>query len=164
MWLPPFYSGPVEIVDKRSRLYRKHGIVTNQWMRDDLLMFYEVEVVDNGNPVRGWFDEKYVKKVVLKEGAELWKFFCHKDKALVGYTLAEEFDGEEEATMKSIASERGIPANEIDIRIGTINKINWKKGDSNEKVHSEGSSDSGLHLDASGEKRADSETETPKAE
>lgn len=43
-----------------------------------------------------------------------------------------------------------------------INRI--AKGDSNEEIHSEGSSDSGLHLDASGEKRADIETETPKAE
>lgn len=134
MLLSPFYSGAVEIVDKRSRLYRKRGLVTNQWIRDDLHMFYEVEVVDNGNPVRGWFDEKYVKKVVLKERPELWKFFCHKDKALVGYTLAEEFDGEEETTLKSIASERGIPTNEIDIRIGTINEITWEKGDSNEEV------------------------------
>lgn len=153
MLLSPFYSGPVEIVDKRSRLYRKHGIVTNQWMRDDLLMFYEVEVVDNGNPVRAWFSEKYIKKVVPKKGPELWKFFCYKDKALVGYTLAEEFDGEEETTLKSIASERGISADEIDIRIGTINKINWEKGDANEEIHSEGHSDSSLHLDTSGEKK-----------
>ena len=134
MLFSPFYQGIVEITDKRSCLYRKRGIITNHWMRDDLRMFYEVEIVDNGSPVRTWFDEKYVKKVVSKEKPELWKFFCYKDKALVGYTLAEEFDGEEEATLKAIVSEREIPANEIDIRIGTVNKINWTKGDENEEV------------------------------
>lgn len=36
------------------------------------------------------------------------------------------------------------------------------KGDENEKVHSEGSSDSYLHMDPSGEKRAADEAESPK--
>lgn len=64
MWFPPFYSRPVEIADKRSLLYKKHGFIINQWMRDDGYIFYEVEVVDNGSPVRTWFNEKYIKKVV----------------------------------------------------------------------------------------------------
>ena len=45
-----------------------------------------------------------------------WLLFYHKDRFLGGYTLAETFEGEEEATKELYAEENGIRPDEITTR------------------------------------------------
>lgn len=125
MLFTPSYNGLAEVTDKRSPYYRKCGRVIDHSMLDTLTMLYELEFPDKGRFVHVWFNEKHLRKAIPKEMTELWKFFCYKGKALVAYTLIGEFEGEEEATLKSIALERNIPIDKIDIYIGTVNEIDF---------------------------------------
>lgn len=124
MLFTPSYNGLAEVTDKRSEYYRKCGRVMDHVRTETLDMLYLVEFSDDKGTERVLFHEKSLRKVGPQEPPEYWKFFCYKDKALVAYTLDGEFEGEEEATLNSIASEHGISTDEIDIYIGTVNEIN----------------------------------------
>lgn len=50
---------------------------------------------------------------------EKWKVFYYKDKELCAYTLYGTFEGEEQATKESLASEHGININDIIVKIET---------------------------------------------
>lgn len=48
---------------------------------------------------------------------EKWKVFYYNNKELGAYTLYGTFEGEEEATKKSLAREKGIDVNDIVVKI-----------------------------------------------
>lgn len=48
---------------------------------------------------------------------EKWLVFYHEGKELCSYTLRGTFEGERDETIKLLAAERGIPAEEITCRI-----------------------------------------------
>lgn len=48
---------------------------------------------------------------------EKWKVFYYNNKELCAYTLYGTFEGEEEATKKLLASEKGINVNDIVVKI-----------------------------------------------
>lgn len=50
---------------------------------------------------------------------ELWITFSHQGKELVAYTVRGTFAGEREATLESIAQERGIPKDQITVSVVT---------------------------------------------
>lgn len=140
----------VAIIDRVSPFCMKSGRISDIQFTSNNDLFYKINIDHTDNSV--WVDEHSILRLMEPE-QELWKFFIYQDRPIVAYTMAEEFAGEEWDTVLSIANDKGIPIADISIRLGTMNEITWEKGDSNEKVHSEGSSDSGLHLDASGKKK-----------
>lgn len=48
---------------------------------------------------------------------EKWKVFYHGEKELCAYTIRGSFQGEEEATIKSLAIENGIDVADIVVKI-----------------------------------------------
>lgn len=140
----------VAIIDPVSTFRMRSGRISDIQFTSNNDLFYKVDITHTDNSV--WVDEHSVLRLMEPE-QELWKFFIYQGRPIVAYTVAEEFTGEEWATVLSIANDKGIPITDISIRLGTMNEITWEKGDFNEEVHSEGSSDSGLHLDTSGEKK-----------
>lgn len=152
----------VAIIDRVSPFCMKGGRISDIQFTSNNDLFYKINIDHTDNSV--WVDEHNILRLMEPE-QELWKFFIYQDRPIVAYTVAEEFEGEEWATVLSIANDKGIPVTDISIRLGTMNEITWEKGDANEEVHSEGSSDSGLRLGASGEKgREVHKTKPPKAE
>lgn len=140
----------VAIIDLVSPFRMRPGRISDIQFTSSNDLFYKVDITHTDNSV--WVDEHNILRLMEPE-QELWKFFIYQGRPIVAYTVAEEFAGEEWDTVLSIANDKGIPITDISIRLGTMNEITWEKGDSNEEVHSEGSSDSGLRLGASGEKK-----------
>lgn len=48
---------------------------------------------------------------------KLWKVFYYNEKKLCAYTMEDTFNGEEEATKRSLAYENGIDINDIKVVI-----------------------------------------------
>ena len=147
----------VAITDRVSPFCMKSGRISDIQFTSNNDLFYKINIDHTDNSV--WVDEHSILQLMEPE-QELWKFFIYiiqifiyQNRPIVAYTMAEEFAGEEWATVLSIANDKGIPIADISIRLGTMNEITWWKGDTNEEVHSEGRSDSSLHLDTSGEKK-----------
>ena len=140
----------VAIIDPVSPFRMRPGRISDIQFTSNNDLFYKVDITHTENSV--WVDEHNILRLMEPE-QELWKFFIYQGRPIVAYTVAEEFEGEEWAKVLSIANDKGIPITDISIRLDTRNEITWEKGDVNEKVHSEGSSDSGLRLGASGEKK-----------
>lgn len=140
----------VAIIDRVSPFCMKSGRISDIQFTSNNDLFYKINITHTENSV--WVDERNIIRLMEPE-QELWKFFIYQDRPIVAYTVAEEFSGEEWSTVQQIASDKGIPIAYISIRLGTMNEIIWEKGDANEEIHSEGRSDSSLHLDTSGEKK-----------
>lgn len=140
----------VAIIDPVSPFRMRPGRISDIQFTSNNDLFYKVDITHTENSV--WVDERNIIRLMEPE-QELWKFFIYQDRPIVAYTVAEEFSGEEWDTVLQIANDKGIPITDISIRLGTMNEIIWEKGDTNEEIHSEGRSDSSLHLDASGEKK-----------
>lgn len=140
----------VAIMDPVSPFCMKGGRISDIQFTSTNDLFYKINIGHTDNSV--WVDEHNILRLISPEN-ELWKFFIYKDRPIVAYTMAEEFEGEEWSTVQQIANDKGIPITDISIRLGAINEIVWEKGDTNEEIHSEGRSDSSLHLDTSGEKK-----------
>lgn len=140
----------VAIIDPVSPFRMRPGRISDIQFTSNNDLFYKVDITHTENSV--WVDERNIIRLMEPE-QELWKFFIYQDRPIVAYTVAEEFSGEEWDTVLQIANDKGIPITDISIRLGTMNEIIWEKGDTNEEIHSEGRSDSSLHLDTSGEKK-----------
>lgn len=140
----------VAIMDPMSPFCMKSGRISDIQFTSANDLFYKINIDHIDNSV--WVDGHNILRL-MKPEQELWKFFMYLDRPIVAYTMAEEFEGEEWSTVQQIASDNGIPIAYISIRLGTMNEIIWEKGDANEEIHSEGRSDSSLHLDTSGEKK-----------
>lgn len=140
----------VAIIDPVSPFRMRPGRISDIQFTSNNDLFYKVDITHTENSV--WVDERNIIRLMEPE-QELWKFFIYQDRPIVAYTVAEEFSGEEWDTVLYIANGKGIPITDISIRLGTMNEIVWEKGDANEEIHSEGRSDSSLHLDTSGEKK-----------
>lgn len=140
----------VAIMDPMSPFCMKSGRISDIQFTSTNDLFYKINIDHTENSV--WVDEHNILRLMEPE-QELWKFFMYLERPIVAYTMAEEFEGEEWSTVQQIASDKGIPIAYISIRLGTMNEIIWEKGDANEEIHSEGRSDSSLHLDTSGEKK-----------
>ena len=140
----------VAIIDPVSPFRMRPGRISDIQFTSNNDLFYKVDITHTENSV--WVNERNIIRLMEPE-QELWKFFIYQDRPIVAYTVAEEFSGEEWDTVLYIANGKGIPITDISIRLGTMSKIIWEKGDTNEEIHSEGRSDSSLHLDTSGEKK-----------
>ena len=140
----------VAITDPVSPFRMRPGRISDIQFTSNNDLFYKVDITHTENSV--WVNERNIIRLMEPE-QELWKFFIYQDRPIVAYTVAEEFSGEEWDTVLYIANGKGIPITDISIRLGTMNKIIGEKGDTNEEIHSEGRSDSSLHLDTSGEKK-----------
>lgn len=140
----------VAIMDPMSPFCMKSGRISDIQFTSANDLFYKINIDHIDDSV--WVDGHNILRLMEPE-QELWKFFMYLDRPIVAYTMAEEFEGEEWSTVQQIASDKGIPIAYISIRLGTMNEIIWEKGDTNEEIHSEGRSDSSLHLDTSGEKK-----------
>ena len=140
----------VAIMDPMSPFCMKSGRISDIQFTSNNNLFYKINIDHIDDSV--WVDEHNILRLMEPE-QELWKFFMYLERPIVAYTMAEEFEGEEWSTVQQIASDKGIPIAYISIRLGTMNEITWEKGDANEEIHSEGRSDSSLHLDTSGEKK-----------
>ena len=140
----------VAIMDPMSPFCMKGGRISDIQFTSNNDLFYKINIDNADDSV--WVDERNILRL-MEPKQELWKFFMYLERPIVAYTMAEEFEGEEWSTVQQIASDKGIPIAYISIRLGTMNEIIWEKGDANEEIHSEGRSDSSLHLDTSGEKK-----------
>lgn len=140
----------VAIIDPVSPFCMKVGRISDIQFTSTNDLFYKINIGHTDNSV--WVDEHNILRLISPEN-ELWKFFIYKNRPIVAYTIAEEFEGEEWDTMMHIANDKGIAITDISIRLGIMNEIVWEKGDTNEEIHSEGRSDSSLHLDTSGDKK-----------
>lgn len=121
----------VAIIDPVSPFRMRPGRISDIQFTSDNDLFYKVDIAHTENSV--WVDERNIIRLMEPE-QELWKFFIYQDRPIAAYTVAEEFAGEEWATVLSIANDKGIPITDISIWLGTMNEITWEKGDSNEKV------------------------------
>lgn len=121
----------VAITDPVSLFRMRPGWISDIRFTRDNDIFYKVNIDHTGNSV--WVNENNIIQLISPE-KELWKFFIYRDRPIVAYTTAEEFEGEEWNTVLQIANDKGIPVTDISIRLGTMNEIIWEKGDSNEEV------------------------------
>lgn len=140
----------VAITDRVSPFCMKSGRISDIQFTSNNDLFYKINIDHTDDSV--WVDEHNILRLMGPK-QELWKFFMYLGRPIVAYTMAEEFEGEEWDTMMHIANDKGIAITDISIRLGVMNEIIWEKGDANEEIHSEGRSDSSLHLDTSGEKK-----------
>ena len=140
----------VAITDRVSPFCMKSGQISDIQFTSNNDLFYKINIDHTDDSV--WVDEHNILRLMGPK-QELWKFFMYLGRPIVAYTMAEEFEGEEWDTMMHIANDKGIAITDISIRLGIMNEIVWEKGDTNEEIHSEGRSDSSLHLDTSGEKK-----------
>ena len=140
----------VAIMDPMSPFYMKGGQISDIQFTSNNDLFYKINIDHTDDSV--WVDEHNILRLMGPK-QELWKFFMYLGRPIAAYTMAEEFEGEEWDTMMHIANDKGIAITDISIRLGVMNEIIWEKGDANEEIHSEGRSDSSLHLDTSGEKK-----------
>lgn len=140
----------VAITDRVSPFCMKSGQISDIQFTSNNDLFYKINIDHTDDSV--WVDEHNILRLMGPK-QELWKFFMYLGRPIVAYTMAEEFEGEEWDTMMHIANDKGIAITDISIRLGVMNEIIWEKGDANEEIHSEGRSDSSLHLDTSGEKK-----------
>lgn len=121
----------VAITDLVSPFRMRPGRISDIQFTSNNDLFYKVDITHTENSV--WVDERNIIRLMEPE-QELWKFFIYQDRPIVAYTVAEEFSGEEWDTVLRIAKDKGIPITDISIRLGTMNKIIWEKGDTNEEV------------------------------
>lgn len=121
----------VAIIDPVSPFRMRPGRISDIQFTSTNDLFYKIDVDHTENSV--WVDERNIIRLMEPE-QELWKFFIYQGRPIVAYTMAEEFAGEEWATVLSIANDKGIPITDISIWLGTMNEITWEKGDSNEEV------------------------------
>lgn len=140
----------VAIMDPMSPFCMKGGRISDIQFTSTNDLFYKINIDHIDDSV--WVDEHNILRLMEPE-QELWKFFMYLERPIVAYTMAEEFEGEELDTVMHIANDKGIAITDISILLGVMNVIVLEKGDANEEVHSEGRSDSSLHLDTSGEKK-----------
>ena len=143
----------VAVMDPVLPFCIKSGRISDIQFTNTNDLFYKIDIDHTDRTYNSvWADERSIIRL-MKPEQELWKFFIYQNRPIVAYTMAEEFEGEEWDTMMHIANDKGIAITDISIRLGVMNAIVWEKGDANEEVHSEGRSDSSLHLDTSGEKK-----------
>lgn len=121
----------VAIIDPVSPFRMRPGRISDIQFTSNNDLFYKVDITHTENSV--WVNERNIIRLMEPE-QELWKFFIYQDRPIVAYTVAEEFSGEEWDTVLSIANGKGIPITNISIRLGTMNKIIWEKGDANEEI------------------------------
>lgn len=121
----------VAITDLVSPFRMRSGRISDIQFTSNHDLFYKIDIDHTENSV--WVDERNIIRLMEPE-QELWKFFIYQDRPIVAYTVAEEFSGEEWATVMQIAKDKGIPLTDISIRLGTMNRITWMKGDPNEEV------------------------------
>ncbi len=116
----------VAIIDPVSPFRMRPGRISDIQFTSNNDLFYKVDITHTENSV--WVDEHNILRLMEPE-QELWKFFIYQGRPIVAYTVAEEFEGEEWATVLSIANDKGIPITDISIRLDTRNEITWEKGE-----------------------------------
>lgn len=121
----------VAITDPISPFRMRSGRISDIQFTSNNDLFYKVDIDHTEDSV--WVDVYNIIRLMEPE-QELWKFFIYQDRPIVAYTVAEEFSGEEWDTVRRIAKDKGISITDISIRLGTMNRITWEKGDPNEEV------------------------------